>query len=51
VATFDNSQEVLESRLDCVEQRNEATLAILQALLARNDAGVAVLPEMGVSIQ
>jgi len=115
VATFDKSQEVLESRLDRVEQRiydnrvtvevanvrvkawlaekkaasvagsplwterhkahqlearaddaeayaiaifelaaaavDEATLAVLQALLARNDADVAALPEMGVSIQ
>jgi hypothetical protein len=115
VATFDKSQEALESRLDRVEQRiydnrviveaanirvktwlaekragsvagaplwterhkphrleahaddaeayaiavfelaaaaaDEATLAVLQALLARNDADIVALPEMGVSIQ
>ncbi len=115
VATFNNSQEALESRLDRVEQRiydnrvtvefanvrvktwlaekkaasftgsplwkerhkahqlearaddaetyaiavfelaaaaaDEATLAVLQALLARNDADVVALPEMGASIQ
>jgi phage gp46-like protein len=114
-ATFDKSQDVLESRLDRVEQRiydnrvtvevanvrvkawlaekkaasvtgsplwterqkahqlearaddaetyaiavfelaaaaaDEATLAVLQALLARNDADVVALPEMGSSIQ
>jgi phage gp46-like protein len=114
VATFNNSQEALESRLDRVEQRiydnrvtvefanvrvktwlaekkaaslagsplwkerhkahqlearaddaetyaiavfelaaaaaDEATLAVLQALLARNDADVVALPEMGASI-